>query len=196
MVILFDMGIGGSKEKPSKSVLGRMVRRTERLKSDHELAHAVEVEEMEPTGENDEVLYNERTGQVKPDYLRANSLPEDPLSDEQIPLPRTFATSTLSRKKQKNTGIPERLSIKTQEGGVSVPFDVSREAFETIVMKMFDSEVGMPREIANKIAKKLACEQLFVEYALNKGLAERARSAKSGDEQTQAPNKNAGTMEP
>lgn len=74
-----------------------------------------------------------------------------------------------------STAIPEKLTIKVPDRGERVLTDVSKEYFETEVMKMFDKEKKTSRQIADE----LGCKQIFVKYALNEKLRERYRAQKA-----------------
>ena len=90
------------------------------------------------------------------------------------------------------TAIPEKLMIKVLDRGERVLTEVSKEYFETEVMKIFDEKITTP----GKIADELGCNPLFVSYAINRIVSERARNARSGAEPAQTPNKNPDKIEP
>ncbi|MEK7107548.1 MAG: sigma-70 family RNA polymerase sigma factor [Patescibacteria group bacterium] len=92
------------------------------------------------------------------------------------------------------TAIPETVFVMIEENGNPAKVEVSRGAFESIVMRMFAKGVGTQKNIVKKIAEELECEPLLVKFAINKKLDERARNARSGTEQTQTTDKNPDTM--
>ena len=159
MVIFTYMGIGGGKEELSKSVLGQMVRRMERLESDSALIREVESIEKEPPI-HDEGIYDESTQPVHHRDLRV----AEPFG----------VVKTL---KQPNVIRSEQETVWMREPGRHEKSYVSKDAFETMVMEIFDKGFGKQKDFAKKIASDLGCSPLLVIQAVNKKLTERARIA-------------------
>src|SRR3989344_5200985 len=138
------MGIGGSKEKPSKSVLGRIVRRMERLKSDSELVRAVEEEETSPIENGGERIYDERTGQVKPEYLRANVPIEDTESREQRATRKISDTELLSDREKKVLALKSNGNTRNKE--VAKRLCVSTDTARRIWVEALRKSQALSRE--------------------------------------------------
>ena len=229
MVILFDMGIGGARERLSKPVLAHaeyLLRHPEIIREHHKNVYdegtQEDSEDYLPEIKSPEELFADKEfaeyadrviktfppAEQKVLRLRFYANKEMTLNEvgEALGMNRNTVATTEARALKRlglpsrlgsmfespsETALPETLKLEIKDKDARVKVEVSKRQFETIVMKIFDEQKQITTP--GKIADELGCNPLFVSYAINRIVSERARNARSGAEPAQTPNKNPDT---